>query len=57
MYAIRSYYVHDLLAHQGAVLSLPLLLQGLAAQVGGHDDQGVAEVDGPSVAVTAPLLV
>ena len=36
---------------------LPVILDRLAAQVGGHDDEGVLEVDGPALAVGQPAVV
>src|SRR3546814_15156981 len=51
------HHLHHLLAHGGTVLPLRLTREDLGAEVGGQDDEGVAEVDGAALAVGQAAVV
>src|SRR3546814_6683160 len=51
------HHLHHLLAHGGTVLPLRLAREDLGAEVGGQDDEGVAEVDGAALAVGQAAVV
>ena len=50
-------HVLDLAPHRGLVAGSGQVGDDLAAQVRGHDDDGVAEIDGPPLAVGQPAVV
>ena len=48
---------HHLIAHRVGVLAFGLRHQIFGAEIGGHDDQRVAEIDGAALAVGQPAVV
>ena len=54
---VFPHHVHEPLTHRMRLLAVRLRRQDLAAQIGGQDDHGVAEVDGAPVAVGQPPVV
>ena len=54
---MRAHHIHHLLAHGVAVLALRLVDQIFGAEIRGHDDERVAEVDGAALAVGEPAVV
>ena len=54
---LRPHHRHHLIAHRVGVLALRLVDQEFGAEIRGHHDQRVAEVDGAALAVGEPAVV
>ncbi len=54
---MRAHDGHHLVAHGVAVLALRLVHEIFGAEIGGHDDERVAEIDGAALAVGEPAVV
>ena len=53
----RAHHGHDLIADRIGVLAFRLVDQEIGAEVRGHHDQGIAEVDGVALPVGEPAVV